>query len=172
LYDVSTNHVINSIVAHNQDDAWQQADDWLRSIGAEDRSTYKQRFAIRPMMASGKTNPSADIANYNGRWEIRSPTGGLITHVFGDYQLAQDAKDRFAYQYENPAQMSVRPAPEEQQPQQQTQGQRHNYEFYSHEDPNTLVDHMTNATAEEVRARIAQHERNGMPPGFLRVRQV
>lgn len=53
LYDISTNNVINSMVAHDINDAWQQADDWLRSIGAEDRSTYKQRFAIRPMMVSG-----------------------------------------------------------------------------------------------------------------------
>jgi hypothetical protein len=47
---------------------------------------------------------------------------------------------------------------------------RENYELYQHDDPDRIIHRMPYATAEEVRAWIAQQEREGMPPGFLRAR--
>ena len=47
---------------------------------------------------------------------------------------------------------------------------RENYELYSSENPDQIIHRMPYATAEEVRAWIAQQEREGMPPGFLRAR--
>jgi hypothetical protein len=49
---------------------------------------------------------------------------------------------------------------------------RSNFELYVHDQPERVFRSMPNATAEEVRAYIAQQERGGMPPGLLRVRQV
>jgi hypothetical protein len=42
----------------------------------------------------------------------------------------------------------------------------------SDEDPDRVLHRMSNATADEVRAWIAQQEAGGMPPGFLRTRIV
>lgn len=47
---------------------------------------------------------------------------------------------------------------------------RENYELYQQDDPSRIIHRMPYATAEEVRAWIAQQEREGMPPGFLRAR--
>jgi hypothetical protein len=49
---------------------------------------------------------------------------------------------------------------------------RQNYELVSDEDPDRVLHRMPNATADEVRAWIAQQEAGGMPPGFLRTRIV
>jgi hypothetical protein len=49
---------------------------------------------------------------------------------------------------------------------------RQNYELVSDEDPDRVVHRMNNATADEVRAWIAQQEQSGMPAGFLRTRIV
>jgi hypothetical protein len=49
---------------------------------------------------------------------------------------------------------------------------RQNYELVSDEDPDRVLHRMSNATADEVRAWIAQQEAGGMPPGFLRTRIV
>jgi hypothetical protein len=49
---------------------------------------------------------------------------------------------------------------------------RQNWELVSDEDPDRVVHRMNNATADEVRAWIAQQEAGGMPPGFLRTRIV
>jgi hypothetical protein len=49
---------------------------------------------------------------------------------------------------------------------------RQNYELVSDEDPDRVLHRMNNATADEVRAWIAQQEAGGMPPGFLRTRIV
>ena len=49
---------------------------------------------------------------------------------------------------------------------------RQNYELVSDEDPDRVAHRMNNATADEVRAWIAQQEAGGMPPGFLRTRIV
>ena len=88
LYDVSTNHAIHSVVAHDRDDAWQQADDWLRSVGAEDRSTYKERFKIRPMMVSADSKPQVrdipmDVAqNVQGVEQVRLANGVPIWEIY------------------------------------------------------------------------------------------
>jgi hypothetical protein len=47
---------------------------------------------------------------------------------------------------------------------------RENYELYQQDDPDRIIHRMPYATAEEVRAWIAQQEQQGMPPGFLRAR--
>jgi len=49
---------------------------------------------------------------------------------------------------------------------------RQNYELVSDEDPDRVLHRMNAATADEVRAYIAQQEAGGMPPGFLRTRIV
>jgi hypothetical protein len=49
---------------------------------------------------------------------------------------------------------------------------RQNYELVSDENPNRVLHRMNDATADEVRAWIAQQEAGGMPPGFLRTRIV
>ena len=54
----------------------------------------------------------------------------------------------------------------------QTQQPRQNYELVSDEDPDRVLHRMNDATADEVRAWIAQQEAGGMPPGFLRTRIV
>ena len=52
------------------------------------------------------------------------------------------------------------------------QAQQHNWELYQAEEPENILHRLNNATADEVRAFINQQEQGGMPPGFLRVRQV
>jgi len=47
---------------------------------------------------------------------------------------------------------------------------RENYELYQDDEPDRIVHRMPFATADEVRAWIAQQEQQGMPPGFLRAR--
>jgi hypothetical protein len=54
----------------------------------------------------------------------------------------------------------------------QAQQPRQNYELVSDEDPDRVLHRMNDATADEVRAYIAQQEAGGMPPGFLRTRIV
>ena len=54
----------------------------------------------------------------------------------------------------------------------QAQQPRQNYELVSDEDPDRVIHRMNNATADEVRAWIAQQEAGGMPTGFLRTRIV
>jgi hypothetical protein len=49
---------------------------------------------------------------------------------------------------------------------------RQNYELVSDEDPDRVIHRMNDATADEVRAWIAQQEQGGMPAGFLRTRIV
>jgi hypothetical protein len=49
---------------------------------------------------------------------------------------------------------------------------RGNWELYIHNSPDEVFHTMRNSTAEEVRQYIDRQETNGMPPGFLRVRQV
>ena len=49
---------------------------------------------------------------------------------------------------------------------------RANFELYLHDQPNSVFHSMDNATADEVRDYIEQQEQGGMPPGFLRARQV
>jgi hypothetical protein len=53
-----------------------------------------------------------------------------------------------------------------------SQQPRQNYELVSDEDPDRVIHRMNDATADEVRAWIAQQEAGGMPPGFLRTRIV
>jgi len=53
-----------------------------------------------------------------------------------------------------------------------TASPRANYELYQYDDPTRVIGVMHHATADEVRAYIDQQEQEGMPPGFLRVRQV
>ncbi|CAB4137799.1 Putative amidoligase enzyme [uncultured Caudovirales phage] len=52
------------------------------------------------------------------------------------------------------------------------QAPRADYELYQHETPDQVFRTLRNVTADEVRSFIDQQERGGMPPGFLRVRQV
>jgi hypothetical protein len=54
----------------------------------------------------------------------------------------------------------------------QTRQPRQNYELVSDEDPDRVIHRMNDATADEVRAWIAQQEQGGMPAGFLRTRIV
>lgn len=62
LYDVSTNNVVHVIADHTENNARSQATGWLSSIGAEDPSTYLDRFAIRPkMLQPGERNQSSTI---------------------------------------------------------------------------------------------------------------
>jgi hypothetical protein len=49
---------------------------------------------------------------------------------------------------------------------------RANFELYLHDQPDSVFHSMDNATADEVRDYIERQEQGGMPPGFLRARQV
>lgn len=177
LYDVSTDNVINSIVAHNKDDAWQQADDWLRSIGAEDRSTYKERFAIRPMMVGGTNSERADYEF------VYEPTGRILDTVRNiTKDEAEKALDgaRDIWNDLQPADIFMRrvtpgvrdvgmdvaqnirePAP------------RQDFEIYDSSNGN-VVHTMRNVTADQVRDILSQYESpsGGYAPGVLRVRDV
>jgi hypothetical protein len=53
-----------------------------------------------------------------------------------------------------------------------SQQPRQNYELVLDDDPTRVIHFMRNATADEVRAWIAQQEQEGMPPGLLRTRIV
>ena len=48
IYERDSGHVINTIFDHDQTSAWQQAQRYLRDIGAEDPS----KFSCRPKMES------------------------------------------------------------------------------------------------------------------------
>ena len=49
---------------------------------------------------------------------------------------------------------------------------RSNFELYVYDNPDHVFHRMNQATADEVRAYIDRQEREGMPPGMLRTRQV
>jgi len=61
LYDQETGTVLRNIADHNEREAMQQALSWLRTVGAEDPDTYRERFAVRPKMSTA-TNESIDDA--------------------------------------------------------------------------------------------------------------
>ena len=48
IYERDSGHVINTIFDHDQTSAWQQAQRYLRDIGAEDPS----KFSCRPKMSA------------------------------------------------------------------------------------------------------------------------
>ena len=57
LYDRETGSVLHAIADHTEREAHQEAMAWLRSYGAEDPSTYEERFAVRPkMLQPGERN--------------------------------------------------------------------------------------------------------------------
>lgn len=59
LYDRETGSVLHVIADHTARESWNQALGWLRSVGAEDPSTYEQRFAVRPkQLQPGERNLS------------------------------------------------------------------------------------------------------------------
>ena len=65
LYDRETGSVLHVIADHTARESWNQALGWLRSVGAEDPSTYQERFAVRPkQLQPGERNlsESADPA--------------------------------------------------------------------------------------------------------------
>jgi hypothetical protein len=47
---------------------------------------------------------------YVGRWEVRSPTGALITHIEGDFGAAEVTRRQYGTQYDEPG-VTVTPAP-------------------------------------------------------------
>jgi len=50
--------------------------------------------------------------------------------------------------------------------------QRSNWEFYRYDDPDNTFWTMQNATADEASQFIQDQETGGMPPGFIRTRQI
>ena len=60
LYDKMTDHTIHSFANLEQTATWAQAQQWLRSMGAEDPDTYQERFAIRPKLANAVAENFAD----------------------------------------------------------------------------------------------------------------
>ena len=57
LYDRETGSVLHAIADHTEREAHREAMAWLRSYGAEDPSTYEERFAVRPkMLQPGERN--------------------------------------------------------------------------------------------------------------------
>jgi hypothetical protein len=65
LFDRETGSVLHAIADHTEREAHQEAMAWLRSYGAEDPSTYEERFGVRAkMLQPGERNlaESADPA--------------------------------------------------------------------------------------------------------------
>lgn len=60
---------------------------------------------------AGDQSANLNPANYNGRWEVLNPNGELIRHVQGNLDDAENARRQVMFRYENPTDVTVRPAP-------------------------------------------------------------
>jgi hypothetical protein len=62
LFDRETGSVLHTIADHTEREAHQEAMAWLRSYGAEDPSTYEERFGVRAkMLQPGERNLGESI---------------------------------------------------------------------------------------------------------------
>jgi hypothetical protein len=75
---------------------------------------------VTPAVAADNAQDSKELkarvgelspASYTGRWEVLNPSGELIRHVQGNINDAENARRQVMFRYENPADVTVRPAP-------------------------------------------------------------
>jgi hypothetical protein len=141
--------VVDQFRAETPQEAEKIYSQWLQSKDLpDDTANYGYR---KSEQAADDQRDSVDIQRTLGIQDV-------------DTDVAQNfAPDLSAYERNSDRIDAIRA--QAQQPQQ-------NWELVSDEDPDRVVHRMNDATADEVRAWIAQQEAGGMPPGFLRTRIV
>ena len=121
-------------------------------------------------------------------WEaVYTPTGRVVdTLSHADIEQANTWRNDVVrrHDFPNPDAIEIRRAGDERysnyadaqraadQQNRQNNAPRSNVEFYVHDDPSRVVHTMHDATFQDMTDYIEQQERNGMPPGFLRVRPI
>jgi hypothetical protein len=141
--------VVDRFYANSDQEASRVFDRWLQ-IKSYPNDTENYGYRQSAQAADAKKD-SADLQRTLG---IRDVDTDVAQNFAPDYSAYERNSDRID---------AIRA---------QAQQRRQNYELVSDEDPDRVVHRMNNATADEVRAWIAQQEAGGMPPGFLRTRIV
>jgi hypothetical protein len=151
-YDIvsrNSNKVLDRFYAQTPQEAEQTYSTWLKQNSLPDDSEdYGYR---KSEQAADDQRDSADIQRRLGVRDVDTDVAQNFTPDYSAYERNSDRIDAIRAQAQQP---------------------RQNYELVSDEDPNRVIHSMNNATADEVRAWIAQQEAGGMPPGFLRTRIV
>jgi hypothetical protein len=186
VYDVNTGKTLEIVKGKNKGEAADAVFDKYANQGIgfnvrpyEDPATLTPRAKLAKSIAQPKAAPIA-LQNYEvvDRRDVNLRVVGRF-----QAQSEQDAPEKYslwlktnnlpddtdAYGYRKTA---AKPAEAEPSVAQNFEPRRQNYELVSDEDPDRVLHRMNNATADEVRAWIAQQEQGGMPPGFLRTRIV
>jgi hypothetical protein len=183
IYSVDTGETLEIVKGKNKGEA---ADAVFDKYAAQ-----KIGFNVRPYQDPATMTPRAKLAK-----RIAQPKAGqpvlqnyevvdqrdVNLRVVGKFQAQSDnAAEKYSlwlktnnlpddtedYGYRKTA---AKPAEAEPSVAQNFEPGRQNYELYQQDDPNRIIHRMPYATADEVRAWIAQQEQQGMPPGFLRAR--
>jgi hypothetical protein len=145
-------NVIHTFLSDTAADAKVDGANWLTSTGVK----YPDRFAVRakivpnPQAANAKRD-SVDPQRRLGVQDVDTDVAQNFAPDYSAYERNSDRIDAIRAQARQP---------------------RQNYELVTDEDPDRVIHRMNDATADEVRAWIAQQEQGGMPAGFLRTRIV
>jgi hypothetical protein len=185
IYSVDTNATLEVVTARNKGEA---ADAVFDKYAAQ-----KIGFNVRPYQDPATMTPRTKLAkritsqpgkslDYNyeivNQADVRLPVVDKFyatndtdaQKVYSQWLKNKDLPDDTAnYGYRK---VAAKPAEAEPSVAQNFEPRRQNYELVSDEDPDRVLHRMNNATADEVRAWIAQQEQGGMPAGFLRTRIV
>ena len=120
FYRTETGNVIDTVDNINMMQAEAVRKELVRRYGHPDdsvrmRSVPTAASAERARARIGNPEPANQIdpVDYNGRWEILSPEGEIIRHIDGSYNDAENARRQVMFQYENPANVTARPAPQQ-----------------------------------------------------------
>jgi hypothetical protein len=185
IYSVDTGETLEIVQGRNKGEA---ADSVFDKYAAQ-----KIGFNVRPYQDPATMTPRAKLAkritsqpgkslDYNyeivNQADVRLPVVDKFyatndtdaQKVYSQWLKNKDLPDDTAdYGYRK---VAAKPAEAEPSVAQNFEPRRQNYELVSDEDPDRVLHRMNNATADEVRAWIAQQEQGGMPAGFLRTRIV
>ena len=98
IYDRDTGHVLHMFTDH-ESSAVPTMLNWLRSIGAEDPSTYAERFGVRAKEVPTHRTAQQSGGEFTGRWKIVSGRTGETLHTFGGIGNSQSDANRTAAQW-------------------------------------------------------------------------
>jgi hypothetical protein len=141
--------ILDQMYAQTPQEAEQLYSEWLRERGFAD-DTQDIGYRKSAQSADAKRD-SADLQRSLGVQDVDTDVAQNFSPDYSAYERNSDRIDAIRAQAQQP---------------------RQNYELVSDEDPDRVIHRMNNATADEVRAYIAQQEAGGMPTGFLRTRIV
>ncbi|CAB5214892.1 Putative amidoligase enzyme [uncultured Caudovirales phage] len=173
---------------------------WLDHTANVPREAFTNNLSWRDQLRRHIEPTPGNRTNEPTRWEIRVIGTGEVIHNFSlipgvDRQAvanreAQEWADRqglsdpveAVWAPEGPNEVPIDVAQNFQEPPaswdsgppspQASNQQRSDWEFYRYDDPDNTFWTMQNATAEEAMQFIQDQETGGMPPGFIRTRQI